>query len=82
MYGGKLLWLTPLLKLIERWAFCISGEQHAPNQTNLLSSRMGIFRFLYSERVSEVWEGQNYIKLFIKHSQFDKIIAEVNNYAH
>ena len=33
------------------------GGTHAPNQTNILSSRLGIFRFLYGERVSEVWEG-------------------------
>lgn len=33
------------------------GDQHAPNKTNLLPPRLGIFRFLYGERVSEVWEG-------------------------
>ena len=39
------------------WRAIFQGEQHAPNQTNLLQTRLGIFRFLYSERVSEVWEG-------------------------
>ena len=39
------------------WRAIFQGEQHAPNQTNLLPSHMGIFRFLYGERVSEVWEG-------------------------
>jgi len=39
------------------WAFCISGGIYAPNKTNPLPPRLGIFRFLYGERVSEVWEG-------------------------
>lgn len=36
--------------------FIIFGEQHAP-KTSLLPTRLVIFRFLYGERVSEVWEG-------------------------
>ncbi|MFW1853462.1 hypothetical protein ACG9XR_23210 [Acinetobacter guillouiae] len=39
------------------WRTIFQGEQHAPNKTNILPTRLGIFRFLYGERVSEVWEG-------------------------
>ena len=62
-YSGR-SYGNPLdMKLTEMWAFCISGEQRAPNKTNLLLSRLGIFRFLYSERVSEVWEDETNLKL-------------------
>ncbi len=48
------------------WRAIFQGEQHAPNKTNLLPPRVGIFRFLYSERVSEVWEGEiQYILIYI-----------------
>ena len=64
-YSGR-SYGNPLdMKLTVMWAFCISGEQHAPNQTNLLPSRLGIFRFLYGERVSEVWEGYTCLDLKI-----------------
>lgn len=39
------------------------GEQNAPFKTNILPTRLGIFRFLYGERVSEVWEGKTNLKL-------------------
>ena len=47
------------------WCAIFQGEKHAPNKTNLLSSRLGIFRFLYGERVSEVWEGYTCLDLKI-----------------
>ena len=69
MADHHVLFYAPLAQLDRAWVFytngcrfepymaChISGEQHAP-KTNLLPPRLGIFRFLYGERVSEVWEG-------------------------